>query len=568
MMMMMMMMIGVADGMRNLVELIDFAAKYNVRLSTRGQRKVEEIREVLGLEAGDDEEEGEDDEEDDDDEEEEYDEVDEDATLTRKQRQRLRDRRRRAGVDDEDQDEHEEEEEEAEEEEEEDEEEEEEKPVRKSKKKNKKKNKEKSKNNKKKKNQKKKNKNMDRMAQREEANKRKSAKKNSKKQTTTTTRKRRKSRTKKTKKKRRPATGKRRRKATSGVESPYLADQKKVPGQKVVPPAEDYDPLRHTRKPKREQPQVPRVHFSKLYDPENAKYAEGLAPFVLEGAMDDWPLDTMWQMSDLASRFPDSITDFYPHNMDRANSHPYLVPLQEAISEFQNPSGRFPRNDHMPGTYIQWNINITDWDQLMDEVVNMPYAFRRDEEWLRVCLPDPKLRQEFTKKVHWRMLLLGTKGAGMFNHQDVLRSSSWQAQVHGAKKWHICPPDQSQYLYGAGKVDCFHPNYAKTPLFEHARCAQTIVKAGEMIYYPADYWHQTENLATPSMSISSTIVDENNFKILGDELRAQCESGKWSWDFSRELCHALKSCYSFWDHRMSNDPDDNEQCPLADKDEL
>jgi hypothetical protein len=49
-------------------------------------------------------------------------------------------------------------------------------------------------------------------------------------------------------------------------------------------------------------------------------------------------------------------------------------------------------------------------------------------------------------------MLLANKGAGMFGHQDVLRTSSWQAQVRGAKKWFICAPDQKQYLYHAGNV--------------------------------------------------------------------------------------------------------------------
>lgn len=64
-------------------------------------------------------------------------------------------------------------------------------------------------------------------------------------------------------------------------------------------------------------------------------------------------------------------------------------------------------------------------------------------------------------------MLIGNKGAGMFNHIDVLRSASWQAQVHGAKRWHICAPDQSRYL-SAGTLDCFHPDYEKYPLFDQA----------------------------------------------------------------------------------------------------
>jgi len=68
------------------------------------------------------------------------------------------------------------------------------------------------------------------------------------------------------------------------------------------------------------------------------------------------------------------------------------------------------------GTYIQWNINNTDWAKLRADRMSLPYMFTRDEEWLDQCLPTAELRQEYTKKVHWRMMLIGNKGAGMFNH--------------------------------------------------------------------------------------------------------------------------------------------------------
>lgn len=324
------------------------------------------------------------------------------------------------------------------------------------------------------------------------------------------------------------------------------------------------DPLRLTRKQKRVPDAIPRIHISELYTAKYTKYADGQAPFILTGAMDLWKLDTLWTPQQVAVQFPDAVVDFYPYNMDQADVSPYLVPLSTAVQEMLSPSGDFPYNPHVPGTYIQWNVNITDWERLVNEMMYIPYAFRRDEEWLQTCLPDPDVRNEYTKKVHWRMMLIGNKGAGMFNHQDVLRSSSWQAQVSGAKKWHICAPDQAPYLYGAGEVDCFYPNYEKYPLFEQARCQQDIVKKGEMIFYPKDYWHQTENMEFPSLTVSSTIVDEHNWKDLSAELKAECEYHKWKWQFSKELCRHLEKCYEFWASRMDTTRNRG-TCTLNDK---
>ncbi len=177
------------------------------------------------------------------------------------------------------------------------------------------------------------------------------------------------------------------------------------------------------------------------------------------------------------------------------------------------------------------------------------------------------LRDEYTKRTHWRMVLIGNRGAGMFNHVDVLRTASFQAQVYGSKRWHICAPDQSPYLYSAGNIDAFDPDYATYPLFHQAQCYEDIVSAKEMIYYPKDYWHQTENLATPSVSLSASILDENNYAEITRELQAECDTNKYRWGFSKDLCKHLKeSCFGWWEHRYGpHDEEEKQVCTLSDK---
>jgi ribosomal protein L16 Arg81 hydroxylase len=53
------------------------------------------------------------------------------------------------------------------------------------------------------------------------------------------------------------------------------------------------------------------------------------------------------------------------------------------------------------------------------------------------------------------MVLMGEAGAGMFNHVDTLQTASWQAQIEGRKRWHLCAPSQTPHLYEAGDVDAF-----------------------------------------------------------------------------------------------------------------
>lgn len=46
---------------------------------------------------------------------------------------------------------------------------------------------------------------------------------------------------------------------------------------------------------------------------------------------------------------------------------------------------------------------------------------------LDVCLAEPVLRTEFETKASWRLAIFGVRGAGMYNHSDSLRTSSWHA---------------------------------------------------------------------------------------------------------------------------------------------
>ena len=72
----------------------------------------------------------------------------------------------------------------------------------------------------------------------------------------------------------------------------------------------------------------------------------------------------------------------------------------------------------------------------------------------------------------------------MFNHQDVLRTASFQAQLFGSKRWHLCSPSQSRFLYAAGTLDAFDPDYEKYPLYEQARSFEDVVDAGEVRLTP------------------------------------------------------------------------------------
>ena len=247
---------------------------------------------------------------------------------------------------------------------------------------------------------------------------------------------------------------------------------------------------------------------------------------------------------------------------------------------------------------MQWNVAPADWAELLAALPRaLPRALRSDAEWLRACLPrgaerastdgsggggdDDTLEARFTLGTHWRMLLVGEPGAGMFNHQDTLRTASWQAQLRGAKRWHLCAPDQSAFLGGgAGEVDALGAeaggfvDYGATPALRNASCALADVRAGDVLWYPHDWWHQTRVLSRAeaeaaaadtatatcdtaageadaedelSVSLSATLVTPRNAEFLEAELTRECAGDTRSFYLADEaICAQLRECYAWW----------------------
>lgn len=150
-----------------------------------------------------------------------------------------------------------------------------------------------------------------------------------------------------------------------------------------------------------------------------APHANHRMPFVLIGALDRWDL-SRWEPQSLRERFASSSVDFYPHNMDKSSVRPFIVNLTAALQEQLHPSGGFPTSDTHPGTYIQWNVNQADWEALRPQMQPaLPEMYRLDDAWMlpaesggesgHRCLPTHDLRNQFSVRTHWRMLIIGNR---------------------------------------------------------------------------------------------------------------------------------------------------------------
>ena len=79
-----------------------------------------------------------------------------------------------------------------------------------------------------------------------------------------------------------------------------------------------------------------------------------------------------------------------------------------------------------------------------------------------------------------------------------------------------------------------------------------------MIFYPKDYWHQTETwpdeLGNQAVSVTGTAVDANNYREVQEELERECgQHDRRRISLSNNVCRELKDyCFPLWKKRWGN----------------
>jgi hypothetical protein len=296
---------------------------------------------------------------------------------------------------------------------------------------------------------------------------------------------------------------------------------------------------------------------------EDKKWMSGGSPFILKlgGNPESFPRwnMTFFGLEQLVRNFGADTVDFYPHNMGEESVTPLFSNLSSAVVEVLDPGqGMYSGMEYdasLPGTYIQWNLSPAHWDRMKRHMGYMPDNFVGDQSWLELgkCFTDADTRGRFFKQSHWNMLLVGERGAGMFNHKDTLRIASYQVQLHGRKRWHLCRGStEDRYMYKAGDVNAFAPDYEKYPLFKQAQCLQAEVGPGEILFYGTDWWHQTQNLDTPTISLSGSVIDAYNWQIAREAFMTECHTPRIMYP-DEQVCAALERCYGLWKRKFGSE---------------
>jgi len=242
---------------------------------------------------------------------------------------------------------------------------------------------------------------------------------------------------------------------------------------------------------------LPKIHIDNLV--KHPALFNASKPFIITDAI-KYP-KRIGSFKWLKHTYANRTSDFFKNNLDKQSSGLYLYTFAKALTELQSPQ------------YLHLQMVQEDWTKL--GLTIHPWFNR--EQWLETLTPTQL--EEFSIKTHWKVLLIGTPGAGMFNHSDGLRTSSWHLHVRGRKKWTIC---------------------------YHGNCTTDILNPGEVLFYPKDYWHKTECLDKPTITVTDTIKTAENQQAVNQQFYHQCVSPKNDNGFSASLCDALEAAIR-WD---------------------
>jgi hypothetical protein len=198
-------------------------------------------------------------------------------------------------------------------------------------------------------------------------------------------------------------------------------------------------------------PTLERISADELSNPKS-RYYSGALPFVLTlnttgldlgSAIDDFSVE--W----FGERFGDEIVDYYPSGMIDITSKPFLRRM-DTIGADWAAAGSPKWRQRTSTPYIQWRLHMGAWRQLKKSLGGLPKWFTVDEAWLKECLPQRTPEEwpadNWLRHCHWKVLVVGKRGSGMFFHADGIGTATYQLQIVGRKRWTVCSPHRPDTL--------------------------------------------------------------------------------------------------------------------------
>ena len=236
-----------------------------------------------------------------------------------------------------------------------------------------------------------------------------------------------------------------------------------------------------------------------------SEYVNTLTPVIVTDGFNDWPARTRWTLSFFRER--------YGSRQVEVDGVSYgLSDLIDRVE--QSTPGA-------PAPYLR-NLLIEDWaPELLADILPLPHHTRPN--WLE--------SRFFPERPSLTSLELYIGGAGAvfpMLHYDNLHTHAFLMQICGSKEYIVFSPDQSGFMYplagsGSNKSavdDPEHPDLGRFPLFAQAVPSRCVLRAGEMLFVPAGWWHSARILE-PTITVSANTVNRANWASFATDYIAQ-----------------------------------------------
>jgi len=240
-------------------------------------------------------------------------------------------------------------------------------------------------------------------------------------------------------------------------------------------------------------------------------------PVIVTDAMERWPAVSKWSFEYLKSSygadFGTASTGFYSEASRLTRVDAYFDYLDNPTRELPGfwirnqdckPMRGAPAPADTPFYLVGWYA-FQKHPELYEDITPAPYFVA---DWLLAFNPTMREIFEYAAGREYWSLYVGPAGSLSKLHTDFWRTHAYLAQIRGRKKCLLFSPTDSPYLYN-GEVDPENPDLERFALFDRATAYECVLEPGEMLFMPADWWHQVRALEK-SITISHNFFNDSN----------------------------------------------------------
>lgn len=168
-----------------------------------------------------------------------------------------------------------------------------------------------------------------------------------------------------------------------------------------------------------------------------------------------------------------------------------------------------------PAPYLR-NYPVADISKdLLQDISPLPGYL--SPNWLGTLFYPAKMQKILGRAVIPDLFIAGSGASFPFLHYDLINSHAFLGQIYGEKLYVLYSPDQTKWLYQCAEApnrssisDPMEPDLERFPLAEAAHPIRTLLRAGEMLFIPAGWWHAARALSF-SITVSVSVANSSNW---------------------------------------------------------